>query len=132
MPGRSSPPAWRELAEVVKQRVDQRAAVALVVGAAGAGVDHHAGGFVDDGEVLVLEEDVEGDVLGKAWSGVGRGSPSISMASPPASFCFGFAGLPFTRTWPDSISSWTRAREMSGRPARDTGPAAARRRQGLR
>jgi hypothetical protein len=27
-------------------------------------VDHHACGFVDDGEVLVLVEDVEGDVLG--------------------------------------------------------------------
>jgi hypothetical protein len=32
-------------------------------------VDHHAGRFVDDGEVLVLVEDIEGDVLGNGVEG---------------------------------------------------------------
>ena len=53
-----------ELGEVEEERVDEGAAVAGVVGGAGAGVDHHAGGLVDDGEVLVFVEDVEGDVFG--------------------------------------------------------------------
>ncbi len=43
----------------------------VVVGRAGAGVDHHAGGFVDDGEVLVFVEDVEGDVFGEGVEGCG-------------------------------------------------------------
>src|SRR6185312_3538072 len=51
---------------------------------------------------------------GKAWSGGGCGEPSISMASPPWSFCFGFAGWPSTRTCSFSMRSWTRARLMSG------------------
>ena len=59
-----------EIGEVEEEGVDEGAAVAGVVGGAGAGVDHHAGGFVDDGEVLVFVEDVEGDVLG---DGVERG-----------------------------------------------------------
>jgi hypothetical protein len=36
-------------------------------------VDHHAGGFVDDGEVLVFVEDVEWDVLGDGMEGRGLG-----------------------------------------------------------
>ena len=33
-------------------------------------MDHHPGGFVDDGEVLIFEEDFERYVLGgTAWSG---------------------------------------------------------------
>ena len=51
---------------------------------------------------------------GKAWSGAGCGVPSISMGSPPWSFCLGLAGWPLTRTWPASMRSWTRARLMSG------------------
>src|SRR5207244_8488471 len=43
-----------ELAEMMQQRVDQRAAVAGVIGCARAGVDHHARGLVDDGEIVVL------------------------------------------------------------------------------
>ncbi len=58
-----------ELVEVVEEGVDEGAVVAGVVGGAGAGVDHHAGGLVDDGEVLVFVEDVEGDVLGEGVEG---------------------------------------------------------------
>src|SRR5271168_3566245 len=52
---------------------------------------------------------------GTAWRGAGCGVPSISMDSPPWSFCLGLAGWPSTRTWPASMRSWTRARLMSGR-----------------
>ena len=47
--------------------------VAGVVGSAGAGVNHHAGGLVDDGEVVVLVEDVERNVLGSGVKGCGVG-----------------------------------------------------------
>ena len=53
-----------EFGEVEEECVDEGAAIAGVVGGTGSGVDHHAGGLVDDGEVLVFVEDVEGDVLG--------------------------------------------------------------------
>jgi hypothetical protein len=35
-------------------------------------VDHHAGGFVDDGKILVFVEDFEGDVFGDGmeWGGL--------------------------------------------------------------
>src|SRR5271170_273208 len=51
---------------------------------------------------------------GMAWRGAGCGEPSISMDSPPWSFCLVLAGLPSTRTWPASMRSWTRARLISG------------------
>jgi hypothetical protein len=54
----------REFGEVEEQRVDEGAAVSFVVGATGAGVDHHAGRFIYDGEVLVFVEDVQRDVFG--------------------------------------------------------------------
>ncbi len=77
-----------------EERVDEGAAVALVVGGAGAGVDHHAGGLVDDGEVLVFVEDVEGDVFGDGVERLrGWGAPSISMASPPCELLLGLGGL---------------------------------------
>ena len=44
---------------VVKQGVDQGA-----VGVAGGGVDHQPHGLVDDDDVLVLEDHVQGNVLG--------------------------------------------------------------------
>ena len=53
---------------VVKQRVDQRAAL----GSAGR-MNHEAGRLVDDDEVLVLEDDVERDVLGLWQGGDGGG-----------------------------------------------------------
>src|SRR5882757_1140715 len=52
---------------------------------------------------------------GTGWRGAGCGVPSISMDSPPWSFCLGLARWPSTRTWLASMRSWTRAREMSGR-----------------
>jgi hypothetical protein len=68
-----------EFVEVEEERVDEGAAVAGVGfsggwrrGGAGSGVDHHAGGFVDDCEVLVFVNDVEGDVFGDGmkWGGL--------------------------------------------------------------
>jgi hypothetical protein len=47
----------------MQKGVDQRAAIARVVGSGGAGVNHHAGGLVDDGQVFVLVHDVERDLL---------------------------------------------------------------------
>ena len=50
--------------------------IAFVFGCAGTGVDHHAGGFVDDGEVFVFEENAEGDVFGEGVEGGGTGGRS--------------------------------------------------------
>jgi hypothetical protein len=61
----------REFGEVEEESVDEGAPVAGVFGRAGASVDHHAGRFVDDGEVLVFMEDSEGDVLGDGVEGRG-------------------------------------------------------------
>src|SRR5450432_565982 len=58
-----------ERAETVQQSVDQGTAIAVGVGGAGAGVDHHAGGFVDDGEVGVFVDDVERDFFGDGAQG---------------------------------------------------------------
>jgi hypothetical protein len=60
-----------EFGEVEEKRVDQGASVAFVVRDTRAGVDHHAGGFVDDGEVLVFVKDFEGDVFGNGVEGGG-------------------------------------------------------------
>ena len=68
----------REFVEVEEEGVDEGAAVALVDsiwgGVACSGVDHHACGLVDDGEVLVFVEDVEGDVFRGGVEGRGLGS----------------------------------------------------------
>jgi hypothetical protein len=63
-----------EFVEVKEERVDEGAPVAFVVGNAGSGVDHHPGGFVDDGQVLVFVDDMERDVFGDGveWGGLGR------------------------------------------------------------
>src|ERR1700753_1788225 len=59
-----------EFGEVEEEGVDEGAAIAGVGfavckrGCACSGVDHHAGGFVNDGEVLVFVEDVKGNVFG--------------------------------------------------------------------
>src|SRR6266550_3600670 len=64
-----------ELGEVEEEGVDEGALVARVEttegGGAGSGVDHHAGGFVDDGQVLVFVEDFQGDVFGDGVEGSG-------------------------------------------------------------
>ncbi len=53
---------------VVEESVDEGA-----VGVSGAGVDDHAVGFVEDDDVFVFVEDVEGDVLGCVFEGDGFG-----------------------------------------------------------
>jgi hypothetical protein len=61
----------RELVEVMKQSIDQSAMIARVYlisprrRRSGAGVDHHSGRLIDDGEVLIFVEDDERYVLGE-------------------------------------------------------------------
>jgi hypothetical protein len=60
----------RQLRKVKEEGVNEGAAIARVVGGAGTSVNHHASRFVDHRKVLVLMDDVEGDVLGdgvKGW-----------------------------------------------------------------
>jgi hypothetical protein len=52
-------------------------------------VHHHPRGFVENQEVGVLEEDIEGDILGL--------EPVLTL-SP------GFAGFPLSETWPSLMS----------------------------
>ena len=75
-----------EFFQVEEQGVDEGAAVACVVGRAGSCVDHHAGGFVDDGEVFVFVEDVKGNVFGDGVKGRGLGG---------AFYLDGFAAVEF-------------------------------------
>jgi hypothetical protein len=48
----------------MKQGIHESAAIALVFRGTGPGVNHHAGGLVDDSEVGVFVEDVERDIFG--------------------------------------------------------------------
>ncbi len=61
-------------AAVVEEGVDEGA-----IGVSGGGVDDDAGVFVEDEEVFVFEEDVEGDVLGggDVWDGFGEGDGDV-------------------------------------------------------
>jgi len=66
----------REGREMMQQGVDQGAAVATVFflrisvsvlarnDGAGTGVDHHSGGLVDDGQIVVFKDDIERDIFG--------------------------------------------------------------------
>ena len=54
---------------MMQQRVHQRAAVARVIGRAGAGMHHHAGRLVHDSDVVVFINNVERDCL---WNGTQR------------------------------------------------------------
>ena len=58
---------------VEEERVDQGSGIAVLLTRAGAGVDHHAGRFVDDGEELVLKEDFKRYVLRCGVEGFGVG-----------------------------------------------------------
>ena len=78
-----------EFGEVEEERVDEGAAIAGVVGGASSGVNHHAGGLVDDGEVLVFVEDVEGDVLGDGVKGCGLGGAFDLDGFATVEFLFG-------------------------------------------
>ncbi len=63
----------RKRFESKEQRIDEGVAVARIFSFAGAGVHHHAGGLVDDGEVLVFEDDVERNVLRRGFERCGMG-----------------------------------------------------------
>src|ERR1700722_8349609 len=54
-----------ESGEAVQQRVDQCSSIALILGGTGASVDHHSSRLVDDGEIVVLVDDIEWDVFSK-------------------------------------------------------------------
>ena len=71
--------ALRERLAAAEKRVDERAFVV-----AGAGVDDHAGGFVDGEDVVVFVEGFERDGFGFGRMG-GRGSAVTVMRSPPRS-----------------------------------------------
>jgi len=58
-----------ELREVMKQGIDECAAITLIFRGTGPSVNHHAGGFVHDGEVGVFVENVERDVFGDGSQG---------------------------------------------------------------
>src|SRR5262249_37723924 len=53
-----------KMAETVQQRVDQRATIAFVIRGTGTSVHHHAGGLVDDGEVVVFIDNVKRNIFG--------------------------------------------------------------------
>jgi len=63
----------RERLETEEQRVDKGIAIARVFGLPGSGMHHHAGRLVNDGKVLVFENDFERNILGSCseWSGTG-------------------------------------------------------------
>jgi hypothetical protein len=89
-----------EFVEVEEEGVDEGALVAGVGFAggcgwcgAGSGVDHHAGGLVDDGEVLVFVEDFEGDVFGGGVERSGlRGAFDLDGFAA-VEFLFGLGGM---------------------------------------
>ena len=58
-----------EWAETMQQGVDQGAAIAVGVGGSGAGVHHHTGGLVDDGEVFVFVNNIEWNFFGDGAQG---------------------------------------------------------------
>src|SRR3984957_10003125 len=76
----------------MKQRVDQRSAIAGVFGGARAGVHHHAGGLVDDGEVVVFINDVERNVFGDGAEGRALGLAENRDALTAAEFHGRFRG----------------------------------------
>src|SRR5882672_8536490 len=53
----------RECAKMMQQSIHQRATVAGVVSGSSAGVHHHAGGLVDDGQIVVFVDNVEWNFL---------------------------------------------------------------------
>ena len=86
-----------EFVEVEEESVDEGAAVAGVwlarCGVPCSGVDHHAGGFVDDGEVFVFVEDFEGDVLGDGVERRGLGGAFDLDGFAAVEFLFGLRGV---------------------------------------
>src|SRR5882757_11113188 len=73
-PGTQFAANFRQCPKMMEKRIDQRAAVADIVCGAGARMHHHAGGFVDDGEIVVFIHDVERNLLrkGAQWRSLRR------------------------------------------------------------
>ena len=83
-------------------------------------MNHHSGGLVDDGEVVVFVDDVERDIFGDgAQRGTRAPEPRTLMCSPPRSFREALAGASLTRTFWSAMSSCTRARLTSRCGARN-------------
>ena len=70
----------------MKEGIDEGA-----VGVAGGGVDDHAVGFIENDEVLVFVEDVEGDVLRDEFEGDGFGDGDADEVAGIEGL-FGFGG----------------------------------------
>src|ERR1700741_1839225 len=51
----------RQRLEVVKQGIDERSAIARVLSRSCSGVNHHSSRLVDDGQVVILVDDIEGN-----------------------------------------------------------------------
>jgi hypothetical protein len=87
-----------EFVEVEEQSVDESAAVASVSAVqghgAGSGVNHHAGGLVDDGEVRVFVDDVEGDVFRGCVEGSWLWGAFDLDGFAAVEFLFGLGGVP--------------------------------------
>ena len=98
----------------MQQRVDQRAAVALVVGGACPGMHHHPGGLVDDGEVVVLEDDVERNVFGMGPQRRGVGVAEDGDLLSTLQRQRGLAVDPLISAFSSSSNCCTRARLTSG------------------
>jgi hypothetical protein len=86
-----------EFVEVEEEGVDKGSAVAGVwfarCGVPCSGVNHHAGRFVDDGEMLVFVEDFEGDVFGGGVEGRGLGGAFDLDGFAAVEFLFWFGGV---------------------------------------
>lgn len=77
-----------ESPEMVQKSVDERAGFA-----AGARVDDEAGGLVDGDQVVIFEENVEGDLLGFGAQGAERSGFDVDALAAPEPVG-GFAGAP--------------------------------------
>ena len=84
-------PDTREFAEVMQQSIYERAPIASIVGRAGTGMYHHAGGLVDDRHLVVFENDIEGDLLRRRAQGfdVGRTENTDFLATTQTKRCLG-------------------------------------------
>ena len=65
-PGAQLAAHFAELVEAEQQRIHQGAAIALVLGAARTGMNHHARRLVDHRQILILVNHGQRNVLGKS------------------------------------------------------------------
>src|SRR6516165_6739381 len=75
---------------MVQQCIDQGATIAIVIGGAGASVHHHAGGLVDDGNIVVLVHDLKRNIFGDSayWLALGGAKNLHSFVAAQAERCF--------------------------------------------